>query len=398
MKKVLCFILAVATILSLAACGPQLPLGTQESSKVDIQKYVKVTYAPAYNGYAFPELVVDEDGLNNLISSNRALLYINSVMTPEEKKETYGSWFGTDPEFEDFFEINFVEDYKSLKNGDKVKIEVALEKTFAKFTNDSVKEVAKELGFNLSKTFAEYDVEELKDLSDSQMVVDIFEGVEEYVQYLGANGYGQSYDRGLYFPYDYVRQIGEIYLKPSGLSSGALNVIYENKVIASIRYSVPSKRNLSKGDTIEITADISYEEEIEKLGYIISTTEKTITVPDLGEYITTKEQLTAQTISAIKEKINEESNPDEICELYFVTYNPGVPCNRNATSFVAAIVYEGGVFIKGYELVTLYDVIIKPDGTLELAYNSYQTGYQYDTIDLVKGTFNTKDYTYEKIE
>ena len=456
---------------------------------VKVQDYIDVTYSPAYNEYAEPELVIDTDGLNALMDSKKTIKYIKSLMnSDEEYKELVDELvavFEEDPDmlpgFTDFFEIDFADDYDNLKNGDKVKVEIRLESSLADITESSVKDVSKKLGLDLSKTEIEFKVKDLEDLKtidvdlnkllsvdfgkyegyaspsvevdydyfrsllveevvddfaeksmDSQVkailardceewfnaefdkaysnlkngdaikvnlvldnvlddcgvsvadlevglainlhggtnnyivtglkepknVIDVFEGIEQYIVYEVANGNGSTY--GIAIPDDYSKQINDIYFSKKKYSN-SVSVIHGNTKLGEISYKI-NGYNLKKGDILELTANAPTNA-LEELGYIIPSEKMNVTVPDLGEYLTSQEQLTSDIIEAIKAEIYEKEDIKSIDKLYYANYKPGIECTFESTSFIVAIVYRSG-WSGGYCIDELNDIILKPDGTV----------------------------------
>lgn len=515
MKKFLVYLLLVVATITLASCGTQT---------VKVQDFIEIEYSPAYNEYAEPELVIDEGGLNALMDSKKTLNYVKSLMNSDEDyKELVDEVMAAleeDPDmlpgFTDFFEIDFVEDYEGLKNGDKVKVEITLESSFADFTDASVQDVAKKLGLKLSKTEIEFKVKDLEDLNavdvnldkllkvdfgkyegyaspsveidydyfsslligevvddfaqksknnevkkvlsrdceewftaefdkaydglkngdvikvnivldeaftdcgisvadfeaglalnlnggtniysveglvEPENVLDIFEGIEQYIVYEGANGNGRIGYGQIEIPKDYSRQVGDLYFSKGGWTN-SVKIIYNNTKIGEITYYIEGEK-LSGGDVIEITTSCPTDT-LEDLGYIVPTTRKNTTVPDLGEYLTSQEQLTPEVVEAIKNAVYTKRGIETIDKFYYTTYKPGVECNFKSTSFMVAIFYKGGWF-GGYYIDELNDIIIKPDGTIEV--ESYkQDSWSDDTLDEAVDALAENIYNFVTIE
>ena len=121
----------------------------------------------------------------------------------------------------------------------------------------------------------------------------------------------------------------------SGLEEpkNVIDVIKGNAKLGAIVFEVEGS-GLSKGDVLTVTVSNSSSvfekalETLEGLGYIIPTLETQIIVPDLGEYLKTKDQLTAEVIDAIKNEVYKRRSTDGIDELYFTTFKPGVECKN----------------------------------------------------------------------
>lgn len=515
MKKCIIYSLFIATIVTLASCGVQT---------VKVQDYIEVMYSPSYNEYAEPELVIDTDGLNALMDSKKTIKYIKSLMNfDEEYKELVDEVVEALeedqdmlPEFTDFFEIDFADDYDNLKNGDKVRVVIELESSLADITDASVKDVSKKLGLELSKTEIEFKVKGLEDLKtvdvdisklliidfgkyegyaspsieidygyfrsllidevvddfaekskNSQVqamlardckewfsakfdkaysnlkngdvikvglvldnvfadsgisfadfeaglalnfngstntyvvdglvepknVIDIFEGIEQHIVYEGANGRGRIGNKQIEIPEDYSRQEGDIYFS-NGFWSNSVKIVHNNTKIGEITYYIEGE-NLSGGDVLEITASCPTDV-LEKLGYIVPTTKTNVTVPDLGEYLTSQEQLTPDIIEAIKTEIYGKEDVKTIDKLYYANYRPGVECTFESTSFVVAIVYRS-MWSGGYCIDQLNDIIIKSDGTVVI--ENYDEDLWGDkTIEKAESKLDVMRYNFVELE
>ena len=148
--------------------------------------------------------------------------------------------------------------------------------------------------------------------------------------------------------------------------------------MGEISYSIDGK-NLSKGDIIEITTSCPAGK-LEEYGYVIANRRKNVVVPDLGDNLTSAEQLTPTIVEAVKSKIYDEEGIDSIDKLYYSTYKPGVECSFDSTSFIVGIYYYNSWLFKGYRIVEINDIIIKPDGTIVV--ENYERGIEfYDTIE-----------------
>lgn len=512
MKKLLTITLTLISILLITGCG---------AKKVKVQDYIEIEYTPAYDGYAAPELVIDEEGLNSNINTKKVENLLRKALKESGEYEDFGEEFeelvkdysDSFANFSEFFDIDFADNYEKLSNGDKITVEVSADEDVAFMLGLSTDELMKELGINIAKKEMEFKVkglEELKaieldlgkmikldfgkyngygvptaeidteylkkatipefveeyaneysghikyviedhyewfdvefdkaysnlsnsdtvtvkvvlndelaedgiTLSDLEVglgiklgkgiktykvsgleepknVINIFEDVEDFIVYKGGNGNGQI--SALKIPEDYSKQIGDIYLS-KGSYRNTIKAVYDNKNIGNISFYYNSDTDLDKGDTVEITAQFDAKL-FEDFGYIIPADKTNVVVPDLGEYLTSIDQITPEVIEALKNKITETREPNEICEIYLATYNPGVECDHISTAFIVPIIYKSGWF-GGYFADDVYDVIIKPDGTIETTYE-YNSWGSYDSLEEVKAALDTENYSFELID
>lgn len=520
MKKLLCCVLLIATILVLASCGAQT---------VKVQDFIEIEYSPAYNGYAEPELNIDTDGLDDTIDNKKILNYLKGLMKADKDNQEFASaaieMFEENPDmlpgFTDFFEIDFVEDYEGLKNGDKIKAKISLESSLAEQSDMSVQDVAKKLGIKFSKTEFEFKVKGLEDLNtidvdldkllkvdfgkyegyaspsvevdygyfdgllinevvddfarkaknnevknilsrdskewftvsfdkaydgikngdivtvnivlddvftdadisiadfeaglalnlnggtntysvegliEPENVLDIFEGIEQYIVYEGANGNGRIGSVQVEIPKAYSRQVGDLYFSKEEWAHNSINIIHNNDKIGTITYYVKGEK-LSGGDVVEITASCPTDV-LEDLGYIVPTTHKNTTVPDLGEYLRTKDQLNSDVLTAIKDKIYAEAEVTSIDKLYLATYKPGIECKYDSTTFIVGIYYKKGFWSTGYQFDAVYDIIIKPDNSIVVETYDYDADTNwsaYDTLDEVIAQLDVNSYDFVEL-
>lgn len=518
MKKFFIFTLLIATVLTLTSCGSQT---------IKIQDYIDVKFEPAYNGYAKPILEIDEDSLNELMNPNKTIRFIEELLKSNEDYEDMSDdiveLLSEEPElipgFTTFFDIDFDNNYKELKNGDTVVVKITLNRELEDVVDITLKEVAKKLGIKISKTEFEFEVKDLEELSavevnldklfnvdfgkydgyaspsveidykylenliidefvdnlynqtsnwdvrrllnddcedwidakfdqsynnlkngdiikvnivlddeftengisladfeaamgldfnggintyvveglaKPQNVVDIFTDIEKCIIFEGANGYGYIGYPNVKIPADYSYQVGDVYLS-KGTYANAVKVIYKNTNIGEFTYHIDGTK-LSGGDTLKLTADSIYSNVIKTLedaGYIVPSMSKNITVPDLGEYLTSQDQLTPEVITAIKAQIPSSN----INKLYFTTFKPGIECKYNSTAFITAIYYKSGFWDSGYCIDELYNVIIKSDGTVKIeSYQEDDTWNAANSIDGAIAKLDKKAYEFVIIE
>lgn len=351
------------------------PNNEQKSGYIDLDKLVKIDFGE-YNGYGTPSAELDTE-------------YLQSVTN---RKGVYGDdgwWLD--------LEVEFSQAYNNLKNGDKVTYALVIDEDphIDSITLDAIEA---ELQMKFSATSKTITVSGLKEPAN---VIDIFEGIEQYIYYSGTNGNGSvSAYHNLKIPDDYNRQIGDIYLLKYG--DQAVSVIYNNKNIGHINFYSEEFKNLSMGDIVLFTLPNSIYDtsmstigELEKLGYTVPRTRILLTVPDLGEYITSQEQFTSEIIDAIKTEVKTRNSIDGDIKLYYATYKPGIECPHDSSSFVIAIYSKPGYWgdIYYYYINELNDIIIKPDGTILIEdYNNPLN--KYASIEAAEAELDTTKCIY----
>lgn len=517
MKKSLILLsLLIVAVLLLASCGTQT---------VKLQDYVSVEFSPAYNGYAHPELTIDENGLNELLDSKSVFKFVKSAMkSNDDFAEVYDDlieMYEEDPsmlpQFTDLFYIYFDENYEKLSNGDKVSATIFLNNSLSMTEDFTVEEVAKQLGIKFAKTTIEFKASGLEDvtsvpidlnklftvdfgtyngyatptvevnvdylntapinevvdsyakssrmdvkkvilgdrsawfdvefdeayknikngdtlkvklvlnevftdnnitlsdleaglainlaggtktyvvsgLEEPKNVVDLFEGIEQYITFSGANGHGYIGYNALVIPDDYSKQIDDLYFS-KGYYKNSIKIVHGNTKLGEISFYIDGDK-LSKGDILSLTATAPVKE-LESLGYIVPSLSTNVTVPDLGEHLTSQSQLTPELIETLKAEICTQSGATAIDKFYLATYKPGVECNSKSTAFIVGIYYKKAFFSSGYYIDELRDIIIKPDGTISV--EDYTAGswiYCEDTLDGAIGRLSTEHYDFVEI-
>lgn len=347
---------------------------------VDLDKLFDIDFG-TYDGYATPTVSIDSDYLDTLL--------VNEVVSEFANSSTIAVklllWGGSNT----WFDAEFDENYENLENGDKVTVNLVLDEDFE---DCGVTLADLEDGLHLNfqggtKTYTVYGLEEAKN------IIDIFEGIEQYINYsVGGNGNGSiDLSRSIIIPDDYSKQIGDLYFKKGDYYCNVVKVIHNNTKIAEISYHI-SGENLSEGDIVEMTAYCQYPSAITKLGYSIPTWTTNVVMPDFGDYLREQEQLTPDVLAKIKDEINADS----ISKIYYATYKPGVECEYESTSFIVVIYYKSGWFSSGYYIDELHDIILKPDGTI--AVESHYGSYADDTLERAENYLDKNSYEFILLE
>ena len=371
-----------ALIVLMGSCGSSEGEGAIFNPKtiIDAKEYITVNYGK-YDGYSSPSISVNYELLSKQIDAEKFNSYTNTL-SPEIKWEM--EMYDTPS---NAFDIGFAENYDNISNGDSIIVKIGIEPyleseglTLDKFCNG--------LDIKFKDTQIEYTV---SGLEEPQNIIDIFEGIEKYIEFKGANGYGRAYS--VKIPDDYSKQIDDIFFVKDGYNS--VKVIHINNSIGGFSYNVSGEK-LSGGDTIELSASyFNTVSELEKLGYIVPTTTKNIEVPALGEYLTSQEQLTPDVLEAIKSELQAKRGIETIDKLYYTTFKPGVECTFNSTSFIFAIFNKSGWF-GGYYIDELNDIIINPDGSVTV--ESYkQDSWSDDTLDKAVECLATNRYDFVEL-
>lgn len=392
MKKIrlVALLLTLSSIIGLfAACSSNGSIGAKT---IDVKDYITINYGK-YNGNSEPTFDVDYYSMSAAFDTEKLNKYIETL--PESVQFEF---IGINS-YAHFFNFDFREDYKNISNGDTVIIDV----TFDSYLPDygvSMEDFCKHSGIILKETTLEYTVSGLEELPD---MIDVFEGVEQYIQYSGANGYGSYYD--LVIADDYMRQEGELYFVRDGYTN-AVKVLLNNKKIAEILYFVEAESNLSAGDIITLKAQVTAcADTVEENGVVFlgtyacfkqSSTE--VTVPDLGKYLTTVEEFTPDVIGKIKAYILEEYEVIGIEKMYFTTFLPGVESPYNVPVFIMVIVNDKRnlALYEYYYIDYVENIILMPDGEVKFGYDD-ESYPRYDDVQAALDDFEYDSFVYTEL-
>ena len=113
--KVTAVALVVTILFSLCSCS----VGRK---RIDLTDYITVEYS-SFNGYSYPRMSIDYDGLEKTIEYENMEKYFSKV-----NKKLYDSFkaWGDSVHFSDLFKVEFAENYSNLSNGDKIVINVSI--------------------------------------------------------------------------------------------------------------------------------------------------------------------------------------------------------------------------------------------------------------------------------
>ncbi len=331
-----------------------------------LEDYVKVTYSAMdatlenlYSGYAKPVIEVDYDKLGKDIGIKGYKNY--HIEVEGYDKERADSRFKGIEHVSaiNYFKIDLKDYYKYLSNGDVITVELSV-----KSNSYTLEETVSAMNISIEKEL-NITVEGLKQAKE----LDLMGEVEKYIVYSGANGNGEAIVDFSSVTEPFVVD-GVFYLKPGDRYSGKnmLKVIYENEEIATFGYYLEKERINNSGirsySAEELTEGDVYYAKIDndqllsaliKLGYVPKETVREVVTPDLGQYVTSKNELTEADIEVIKQGVTDmlaEKYPDaEISSAYFATIKPGEVCDDNekaVITFACKIPLYTGISYYGY--------------------------------------------------
>ena len=342
-------------------------------TKVDLSQLFTVDFGE-YDGYSTPSVTVSTEQFNTNVNETLLESWYNKKYSSLLKSYMYSSWF----------DAEFTEPYNNLSNGDTVTVRLIAseELTEAGITLEDI-ETNLLLDFGTREhTFT------VSGLETPKNILDIFEGITDYISYSGVNEKGHI--DSLVVPNDYSRVVDDLYFywNKNGdtyygngqgeATHSELRVVHNNKRLCTISFSF-DKLNVCTGDVVTLTAKVDTQV-FKDLGYVIPTTKIQITVPEIGRYLMDKSELTPQIIQDAKDFYANYSSADELHGIYFAKYLPGVEIKSNSTVFIRAIIYDEKYFHESeYRIVDLDDVIIAPDGSIG-GYSLCDWG-SYETVD-----------------
>lgn len=137
-------------------------------------------------------------------------------------------------------------------------------------------------GYELSETEEETEPE-------YDYLVDIFEDVEDWLEFSGAGDEGSVV---LKIPKDYSREINGLYIKKVSFYTNVVELIYNNKSMGYFAFYIDNATNLSVGDIVTIYNNNIYElnNNLLQNGFYIKDSAYQISYPDRGSYISTWEE------------------------------------------------------------------------------------------------------------
>ena len=341
-------------------------------TKVDLSQMFFVDFGE-YEGYATPSVTVRTEPFQTAI---------NETLLEQWHDTKYSDLLKGSYKCYRWFDAEFTETYNNLSNEDTVTVRLIASEELTK-AGITLEDIEKNLLLDFGTREHTFTV---SGLETPQNVLDIFEGITDYISYSGVNEDGHI--DSLVVPKDYTRIVDDLYFywekNGSTYTEGIgevklseIRVIHNNKRLCTISFSF-DKLNVCTGDVVTLTAKVDTQA-FKDLGYVIPTTKIQITVPEIGKYLMDKSELTPQIIQDAKDFYANYSNADELHGIYLGKYLPGVEVKTNSTIFIRALIFEKGFFSSEYRFVDLDDVIIAPDGSIG-GYSICDWG-SYKTID-----------------
>lgn len=387
--KIIGLVLALSIVIGLfAACSGTSSGGISIGAKtIDLKDYITIDYGK-YNGYSEPVFDVDRVSMSTVFDTEKIGKFKKTL------PESVQFEFNYITSYAHFFDFDFAEDYNNISNGDKLIINVTLD-SFLTDYGVTMEDFCKACGIKFKETTIEYTVSGLEDLPD---MLDVFEGITQYAQYDGANGYGRC--SGIRIPDDYMRQVGELYFVKADYNNSAVKVLLNNTKISEIAYSVEYNEKLSMGDTVILKASITtfdntvVEDDIVFLSTYscFKNSSVELIVPDLGKYLTTVEEFTPDVIEKIKAQIYEKHGVKNIEKMYFSTFLPGVesPASYKVPVFITVIVNDrrNFSFYDYFFIDYVENIMLTPAGEVVFGYDDVSYPYYGE----VQGAVDDLDY------
>lgn len=378
LKRTITLFALLTIMLGLVGCGKQ---------KISLEDYCMVT-VEGYDGYGTASIEVDHANLNTLVDMEKIADYVEELSSGPFNFGTAGYDM-----LDDLITFNLAENNNNLSNGDVVIINVE-PSDFLKLYGETLESMEKALGISIPNKTIEVTVEGLEEAK----VIDVMSLAEEHIIYDGANGGAKA---NVVFPEDFVYE-------EQGLSfvrtyyENQLNIIKDHAVLDTITFGFDNVNYLSNGDTFLLYFGDKFDSfyEIPNTEYIFNN-HKTITVPDLGEYVSSKEQLTPE-LKAIFDAIAIEyvdtnyvdTDNVTVLDYYWGTLKPASTSGnlaRDEYKLFAVISYEDWFFGTCFKLCETNYIILRPNNEYELEVTASSL-YLHET-DSVSDT----DYDLEKI-
>ncbi len=382
-KSISALTLVVALLLSLCSCGA--------TTSIKLKDVVEVTI-DGYNGHAKVHLSVDDNAINAKINSKKAAKYYSKINGYDayDKEDSFFYQLDTYAASEDYFgqflDIAPAEDYDTLSNGDEVVI-VVKPKSYLEQDGITLKDIKKGLGLSIDSEM-KYKVSGLETAKE----VKIFNNIDKYVTFTGANGYGTAEIR---FTEDYVFTSEGYYF--SYYSANTLLVVKDNRSLGYIGFSITTDEStkngeLKKGDVIKVT--ISDNNNVISLmendGCIPSAESYNVTVPDLGTYITNGSELTDAEFNQIKNeliaKISERYTEATIEGFLYDVVKPEKVVQPEKKFMVTVVFSHVGWFSTNTSGIDVSGIIRSADG--KLTYNIGDIYSLYNGMDSLSDNWN----------
>lgn len=365
---------------------------------VDIFENIEID-SYGMNNYAYLEANVYDNSITSINISS----YVNRVFGSRfnipgnlYNGEEYGEWY-------DLFDIEVVGDNKNLSNGDTVILRAQLSSALLE-EGETLETLMDALGIRLSRTEMTYVVSDLKDGT----VIDMFELLEEYMVFSGADGYGYL---DYCIPEGHIFEKGGYYIIFKDIyhemryCSYRFELIHNNRLLSTITLAVDGYGLLDEGDvaTVRIKEKVYFSEAGEDY-YLVTSAQ--YTVPELGDLITCKDDLMHSDIAEIMNYVDSEligaygEDQYSIERAYFATIQPHATIQSRYEKAAIVVVFKcDSIFGTKTKHLTICspDFYRKLDGSLNFPTDaSWSSSHENDDPNDLSNL--DQDYTYEIIQ
>lgn len=373
------------------------------SENIDLSEYIVVSFN-GYNGAGRAQVDTSSILLKDIFDEEKVVDFVNQYNSFEglDTEETIRNWILSEYHFYNLFDFEFVSEKVNLSNGDTVTVKVIVKDGFVD-DEISLDDIRSGLGVDFEEEFT-FTVSGLKD----GIAIDILSDIEQYITYTGANGGGEA---EIEIPEGYSKEVTGFYLTQT-VSNSSLDVVYNNEKLGWISFSIDSEKmgKLSAGDQLTISISTYGDSELEKYNLYFAPIEKQITVPDLGSYITSADELSSQDFEQLKQAIIDgyktgflDSNEYMVLDdVYAGTLKPQYTNDFKSTLVVYLVAKEEVEFIWesliSYVAYPIYNIAKAPDGTLLYDFSA-SGGEDFDTLEELDTYMSEiEEYEFTKIK
>lgn len=411
-KTISLVLVSILLLGCLAACSSEkvndfvgdIPVvGGLVRDKLNLEDYINITF-DGHNGAGKANVSFNSVVANTLFDAEKInQLFKESTeyaMLPDE----YVNKMASHCELSDIIDFDFITDRTGLSNGDVISVKVAVVQEFAD-SGVTLEDLKSILGVDFEEEFT-YTVSGLKD----GIAIDLLTDIEQYVTYTGANGGGQA---SFSLPDDYYKEVNGFYISKDDF--GGISVVYNNEEIGTVSIYQENSfaQNLKEGDQIRFYIQSNSQASLaEKYNVFFAPSEIYVTVPDLGDYVTSASQLSDKQIDEMKQAVMDKYGDQgwrkltPLSNVYEATLKPQ-SVNQKKSTFAIFFAMKktsysafGDVEYEVYELYAVYNIAIKPDGTL-----IYDTPdlFEYESFDTMQElenyvSNNSGDYNFSKVK
>lgn len=396
-----------AAVQNNAAAEENAAVGTGKEISITDSDYVNVKYVSRssevqtlYSGHVRPEIEVDYVKLGNAIGKEGLKRYSKNVLGSTEEEADYYVQSINEYTVKAAFKVEMKEEYECVKNGDKITLKVVPARD-----NVTVEEIATAMGISIQE---EADIT-VSGLEEGLKEIDFIGDLDKYIVYSGANG-----DCKAEFDFSSVTEPivieNKFYLNT--ISNG-FEIVYQNESLGRFGYFMRDLKdeddekylsnatNLTEGDVLSVKINIKTNtaDKLIALGYIPAAYECEVTVPDRGEYLTSKDQLTEADVNEVKQFVTNELTAKytdvEICSAHFATIKPGIACDANDKIRIYVVYGRNSFGSKSYYCYVINALSKNDAGEFNFKMLKESDGYQNSAANM-EANLNG-DFTYEKL-